>query len=852
MKRKTNIEIERKDPDISAGLTDKEVEERLKNGLDNKNRNSVEKSYLRIIFDNFFNSFNVVLISISLMFLFFVIYLNATGHKDVSDKYFGFSKFLFIIPVLLNSLIGTIQECHSKRILHKINIVNKSKCAVVRSGKENEIFTDDIVLDDIVHLRAGNQVSCDMVVKDGTLEVDESLLTGESDLIKKVKGDTLYSGSSIIVGSGYGIVTKVGEDTYASQLSNKVKKLNKQKSELMTSIYKLIKILGFVLIGIVIVVISTLVYKVYRWGGDASVWSEAMDTTYSLKDATSWSRIMLTVGAFSIGVIPTGLVLLTSLTLAVSIVKLAKQNTLIQDLFSLENLSRVDTICLDKTGTLTDGSMQVSDAKYFIDENEVLNYIKEFNKASTDCNQTSNALKDKYGFKDADGAIYEPFSSQSKSSSLKYSNGDRLTLGAPEYLIDVNSNEYSIVKDEASKGNRVIAFKKNDDLIALFILKDNIRSSAKDTIGYFYDNGVDVKIISGDNPLTVSKIAESCGVKNTDKYISLEKVSLDEIPNLVEQYTIFARVSPEQKKAIIEALQEKGRKVGMTGDGVNDILALRKANASITFEKATDAAKACSDVVLMDNDFIHLKEVISQGRRVVNNVQRTATLFLMKTTCFVLLAVLLIPFKRGQMWFSVENIYLMQNSVIAIGGFFLSLEGTKEPIKGTFKENVLSKAILSGVFVTIGAFLPILLNQIPAFFNKEPLLNRSNVSSMISILTATAGFVVMFAMCYPFNKYRRIVFFISLLAATLFVFAFPTSVLGGKVSTFSMFKSADGNLFHSQFFKEFFQPWNCASVTDINSQPLACYLTMALFLLIMGPLYFVILNLVKNRKKNSI
>lgn len=852
MNKKTKKEIERKNPDIHTGLTKDDVEERIKEGYDNKNKNNVEKSYLRIILDNFCNSFNLVLIAIGLMFLFFVIYLNATGHKDIADKNFGFSKFTFLVPVLLNSTIGTIQEINSKRILHKINIVNKAKSNVIRDSKEEVIFSENIVLDDIVHLKAGDQVICDMEIKEGSIEVDESLLTGESELIKKNVGDTLLSGSSIIVGSCYGIVNKVGKDTYASNLSDKVKKISKQKSELMTSIYKMIKFLGIVLIFVVLIVMGTLAYKVYRWGDNPTVWQEASNVTYSLKDATTWSKIMITVGAFSIGVIPTGLVLLTSLTLAISIVKLAKQKTLIQDLFSLENLSRVDTICLDKTGTLTDGSMKVIDAKFFIDEKEVINYIQEFNYTSTDCNQTAVALKEKYSTKENKDTTFIPFSSKVKSSGVKYLDGTTLTLGAPEYLLDTNSSEYNIVKEAANNGNRVLAFKKNDDLIALFIIKDNIRSSAKDTIEYFYENNLDIKIISGDNPLTVSKIASDCSVRNTDKYISMEDVKLEEIPSIVDKYTIFARVSPEQKKAIVEALQNKGKKVGMTGDGVNDILALRKANASITFNKATDAAKACSDVILMDDDFIHLREVISQGRRVINNVQRTATLFLMKTICFVLLTFLLIPFKKGQMWFSVENIYMMQTSVIAIGGFLLSLEGTKEPIKGTFKDNVLSKALISGIFLTISAIIPIMLNQIPQFFNLEPIINYSNVSSLISILTTLAGFIVMFANIYPFNKYRMIVFIIVIAVALFVGFASPTSYIGGKASSFSMFKSLDGNFFHSQFVKEIFQPWNCESIIEMNKEALPVYLTIGIFLFVGGPLYFLILNLIKKEKEKKL
>ncbi len=846
---KKNIEIKRIIPNVNVGLNDEQIKERINGGFINKSKSNNEKSYLRIVFDNFFNSFNVVLISICLVFLFFVIYLNASGHKEVADTYFGYSKFTFIIPVFINSIIGSVQEIHSKIVLHKINIVNKAKAKVIRNGQEEIIYSDEILLDDIIILNAGDQVLCDISILEGNIEIDESLLTGEADLIKKGKDDKLLSGSTVIVGSCKGVVTSVGEDTYASKLSSKVKSIAKNKSELMVSIFTLIKFLALVLIGIVIVVISTLVYKVARWGSDPSVWSEDLSITYSLSSASTWARIVLTAGAFAIGVIPTGLVLLTSLTLALSIIKLAKENTLIQDLYSLENLSRVDTICLDKTGTLTDGTMEVTKEIIFINKEEVLSYIQEFNFASTDNNSTALAIKNKYGTKEIKNYSYEPFSSKDKCSSLIYVDKTKLTLGAPDYLISTSSKEYEIVKKESSLGSRVIALKKDDTLIALFILKDNIRKSAKDTITYFYENNLDIKIISGDNPLTVSYIASLCGVKDTDKYISLDNVKDEEIPSLVSSYTIFARVSPEQKKLIIEALQANNKKVGMTGDGVNDILALRKANASITFKKATDAAKACSDVVLMDDDFVHLKEVISQGRRVVNNIQRSATLFLMKTTCFVLLSLLLIPFKKGQMFFSVENIYLMQFSVIALAGFFLSLESSKEPIKGTFKDNVLIKALVSGTFMTFSALLPILINQISLLTTGKVTFNNSNVSTMISLLTTISGLIVLITMTYPHNKYRKGVLIITFLSVIVVGLFSPTSFIGGKATTFSMIRSDDGNIFHSQFFKEMFQPWNCPSLISLNEQALQTYLTLGLFILIGLPLYIFLLNLITKKKR---
>ena len=844
--KKQDTLIEPIEPPINQGLNTTQIEERIRAGKVNVTKNKIEKSYGSIIFSNLFNPFNIVLFSIAGLFLFFVIYLNVNGHRDIADQYFGVTKFTFLIPVLINSIIGSIQEIHSKNVLKKLKIVNEATALVIRNSQEQEIKISEIVLDDIIHLKAGLQASADMILKEGQVEVDESLLTGESDLVKKGPGDMIFSGSSIIVGSGKAQVNKVGEETYAASLSAKVKNLSRHKSELMTNIYNIIKLLGILLIVITLVVLGTLAYKVNRWGNDPTVWGENTNLTYSLTSMATWSRIVLTAGAFAIGVIPTGLILLTSVTLAVSIAKLASQKTMIQELFSLENLSRVDTICLDKTGTLTDGTMSVVELKSYIDEKEIENHIRTLLGSFEDYNQTALALVNKYGSLKAEVKEVIPFSSKSKSSGIVYPNGDRLVLGAPDYLLDKEGEEYQFVEKKAKEGKRVLALNLNDKVIALIVLSDNIRASAKDTLAFFYDNHVDVKIISGDNAWTVSKIAKDCGVKDADSAISLEGVELDTIPSLVERYTIFARVSPEQKQAIVEALQSKGKKVAMTGDGVNDILALRKSNASITFAKATDAAKACSDVVLLDNDFSHLKEVVGQGRRVVNNIQRTATLFLMKTSAFIILAFVLIPFKRGQMWFNVENIYMMQTCVTAIGGFLLSMEGTKQPIRGDFKSNVLPKALLSGILVVIAVLLPILMNQIPQGFNHKPLISSNNVSSLISILTTIAGLVVMISMAYPLNHYRIMVIGIIICVAFVLGMASPTSYIGGQASTFSMFKSVDGNFFHSQFFHEFFQPWHSAAVRELFSDYLS-YVTIFGFFLLFLPIYICLIRKINQK-----
>lgn len=830
--------MENNDKEIQNSLSDDEVNERIKNHQDNRTKSSKGKSVGRILFENFVNPFNIALFLIAGIFLFFVVYLYQTGNSAAADQYFGVSKFAFLIPVFINSSVSTIQEIHAQRILSKLRIVNEAKACVIRNKEEKIIPVSNLVLDDIVIMRSGLQAGADILVLNGNAQVDESLLTGESTPVLKKKGDLIYSGSFVIAGKIIGKVTQVGDNTYASTLSQKVKSITHQKSILVNDIYKIIRYLSILLVIVIATVIITLCSKISLYGDNPSFWSnESESITYSLSDPITWTRIMITAGTFAVGVIPTGLVLLTTLNFAISLIRLSKNNTMIQELFSLENLSRVDTLCLDKTGTLTDGTLSFYDAIYYGNEEEVKKEIMNILGASDDYNATSIALKEKFGINENIAFDkYLPFSSETKSSTLIYSSCDRTILGAPDYLLDKDSPEFQEYEKKASDGYRVLALKKNDKLIALFLLKDNIRQSAPETISYFYENHIDIRIISGDSPLTVSKIAMQCGVKNSDKAISLENVPLENIDSLIDEYIVFARVSPEQKKAIVEALQKRGHKVAMTGDGVNDILALRKANASITFSKSTDAAKSCSDVILMDNDFTHLKEVVSQGRRIVNNIQKTSILFLMKTFSIALLAFLLIPFQRGQMWYSIENIYLMQTSVIAIGGFMLSIENTKEPIKGNFMRTVLSKALLSAILIVIAVLLPISLYEIPKAFNQTPLLSSNNVCSLISVLTSIAGLVVMISMCVPFTHHRKISVFVVLISMFVLGFSLPTTFIGGKVSSFSMFKHTDVNVFSSQFFKEFFRPWNSPSVQSLFTTPLT-YIILGCFFVIALPLF---------------
>lgn len=853
MKKQPDHEVVRIEADPTIGLNEEQVNLRVSEGLNNIARSKVEKSYGRILFDNIFTFFNIVLFSIAFLFLMFMIYLYNTGNAKVANEYFGYSKFTFLVPPLMNIIIGTTQEFHSKKILHNLRLVTEAKRRVLRDGEERSIPSDAIVLDDILLLKAGEQASCDVIVLEGYCEVDESMLTGESDFVKKNVGDTIYSGSSVIVGSVTARVDKVGDDTLASTLSTKVKALSRHKSELMKNINRIINMMSIVLLVLVAVVIGTLCYKVSVHGNDTSIWDGMV---MSLDDAATWSRIVVTAGAFAIGVIPTGLVLITSITLAVSIITLSRQSTMIQELYALENLSRVDVICLDKTGTLTDGTMEVIENKYFIAEEEAKNHIKNLLGSSGPNNQTAEALLRYYG-KNENPPVKEaiPFSSAQKYSGIVYENGDKLLLGAPEYLLEKGDKELIFVKDKASEGKRVLALILNDKLIALFVLKDNIRPSAQSTLTFFYENGVDVKIISGDNQFTVSKIAEQCGVHDADKAISLESVPLEDIPALSRKYTIFARVAPEQKQALVEALQADGHKVAMTGDGVNDILALRKANASISFANATDAAKSCADVVLLDNDFSHLKEVVGQGRRVVNNIQRSAVLFLMKTIAIFCLAFALIPLAKGQMWYSVENVYMLEAAVIGTGGFFMSLEGSKKPIRGTFVQNVYPKAALSGVLVLIAAALPAILYRMPIFFGLDPIIAEYNVRPLISLLTAVAGLSVTFVLCIPFNTWRTITFALTLGTAIALGFMLPTSYIGGGTTSAQMFSQyivsydpatglkvwADASsIWECQFMREFLQPWNSPAVYSLT---LNCVYVILAFIIIAVPLYYLAMRL---------
>ena len=600
------------------GLTEAEVLERKKRGQINIVEEKTVKSNWEIISGNVFTLFNLYnfLIAIALM---------SVG---------AYSNLAFMLIIILNICIGSFQEIHAKNMVAKLSVLTVSKVDVIRDGKEKSIGVDEVVLDDITILNMGNQISSDSVVIDGKIEVNESLLTGESDTIVKMPGDKLYSGSYVVSGKCYAKVEKVGKDNLAAEITLKSKKHKKVNSELLNSMRKVTRLTSFIIIPVGVLLFVQ---------------------AFFFRDQVIKSSVVSTAAAL-LGMLPKGLVLLISISLATGVIKLAKKKVLVQDLYSVETLAHVDTLCLDKTGTITEGKMQVSNVETFNEEImpiSVNQALSAFVNEIGDNNGTFQALKEYFKGNDNFEVDYKnSFSSERKWSSISFKDIGSIIVGAPERLTAKSNFEIKENMIEAQKqGKRVllVGFSKDVvedilpdiEIVAAIELSDPLRKNAKEMLGFFKGEGVTVKVISGDNPLTVSSIAKQAGLEDYESYIDLSTIeSDDEIIDLVDEYSIFARVSPNQKSLLVQALQAKGHTVAMTGDGVNDVIALRQADCSITLPEASDVAKQVSQIVLLNSDFSVLKDVLMEGRRVVNNITNVATIFFIKTLYSVMLSIL--------------------------------------------------------------------------------------------------------------------------------------------------------------------------------------------------------------------
>lgn len=711
------------------GLSKNEVQERIKEGKVNKSNNDKLKTNWQIIRDNVFTLFNLYNLIIAIALVMVKAYTNT---------------FFFAI-IIVNVLIGIIQEIHGRNLVKKLSILTASKTIVIRDGKQIEIEIDEVVLGDTILLKQGDQIPSDSYVIQGEVEVNESLLTGESDSIVKSYEDKLLSGSYIVSGKCYAIVEKVGDDNFASQILSATKQEKENNSELLNSMKKVTKFTSFVIIPVGIILFIQAFY---------------------FREATIAQAVVATSAAL-LGMLPKGLVLLITIALESGVIKLAKKEVLVQESYSIEALAHIDTICLDKTGTITNGKMSVSEIEIY---NEKIlpkpfnNMMEAFVNGMDDTNSTFKAMKEHFDGK----TTYEKscnisFSSERKWSSISFKKEGSIIVGAPEKLFAKSDDEMPEKIVELQKnGKRVlgVAYSKEEisedrlsnlEVVAIITLEDPLRKNAKEMLGYFKNQGIDVKIISGDNPLTVSNIAKRAGLKDYESYIDLSTISTDaEIVNLVDRYSIFARVLPHQKSIIIKALQAKGHKVAMTGDGVNDVIALRESDCSITLPDASDAAKQVSKIVLLNPDFSVLKDVLMEGRRVVNNITKVARIFFIKTIYSVLLSLLCI-ITNMEFPFIPIQITLIDLIIEGYTSFFITFEKNKTPVTGSF----LVKALTNALPFAIAIIVNIITLTIAG---KTIQIPQNQLTTMMYILIGFVSILAVEEVCRPFNKMRIFLF----------------------------------------------------------------------------------------------
>lgn len=762
LKRDTNA-YNRIQASYDFGLTSQQVNDRIQQGLTNLPVDTNFKSISQIIKENTFTYFNLIFLVFTILLVLVQSYHNLT-----------------FLPVIIgNILIGIIQEIRSKQILDKLTVLHATHATVVRDGQTSKVATDDLVLDDIVLFKAGDQIPADAQVVHGSVQANESLLTGESDEVPKNEGDTLMSGSFIVSGDCYGRLEKVGADSYISKLTNEAKTINnEEQSKMIISLNKLVKWVGIFIIPIGI----TLFCQSYFFNNN------------------SVQKSIVTMEAALLGMIPEGLYLLTTVALALSATRLAKDKVLLHNMKSIETLARVNVLCVDKTGTITEDKMSVDklvSAKPNGDDTqsiaELTNYISDFAAAMPEDNATMAAIKSHFTDTSSRKPLsFTTFSSVDKFSSVTFKEGTYL-IGAPEMVLrDQYENYADDITPFAEKGYRVLVFGKYEGTLTdkklsapvmplgFILLSNAIRANAKKTFQYFGQQGVDVKVISGDNPATVSHIAKEAGVKHADDYIDArELTTVESIAQAVKTHTVFGRVTPEQKKMFVKVLQKDGNTVAMTGDGVNDILAMKEADCSIAMASGSDATAHAAQVVLLESDFSKMPQVVMEGRRVVNNIERSSSLFLVKNIFSFLMSIFAVIFSLTYP-LQPSQITLISLFTIGLPSFFLALEQNKQRIQGNFLLNILGKAIPGGVtdMLIVGALV-----VCGTIFKLSP----TDISTTATLLLIVVGFMVLFKISSPMNRFRQIIFCSSFAGMLIFSLFFsklfsltrisPTSIL---------------------------------------------------------------------------
>lgn len=729
-----------------TGLTDEEVRQRVEEGLTNRADISTDKTTKEIVISNVFTYFNLIFLVITILLIMVGSFRNLT-----------------FLPIIIgNTVIGIVQEIRAKKTLEKMSLLNAPHADVIRNGSVKQISTEELVKDDVILLTAGKQICADAVVISGNIQVNESLLTGEADEVEKTEGSTLMSGSFVVSGECYARLEKVGNESYISKLSLEAKSMGgKEQSEMIRSINLIVKWVGIVIIPIGLI----LFWQSHFVNGESIT-----------KSVTS------TVAAI-IGMIPEGLYLLTTVALALSTMKLARKKVLLHDMKSIETLARVDVLCVDKTGTITEPDMKLKEI--FLCKNsgadgtqtaltldELKSLILDYANASVDNNATMLALKayaadaltNNTSALHRTAVSQQAFSSSLKYGSVTFSDGTYL-LGAPEFIMH---EDFVRIEEEiipyADKGDRVLLFARYDGEnvengingsvtpLGFVALANPIRENAVKTFEYFKSQGVAIKVISGDNPRTVSRIAIQAGIESAESFVDAATLDTeDKIADAVNKYTVFGRVTPKQKKQLVKALQAKGHTVAMTGDGVNDILAMKDADCSVAMASGSEAAAQAAQVVLLDSDFAHMPDVVYEGRRVVNNIQRSASLFLVKNIFSLLLSlfsvILMVTYPLEPAQVSLISMF-----TIGVPGFLLALEQNKDRIKGHFITNVMLKALPGGLTDVIAVGALVVCGEVFC-------ISDASIGTIATLVLSVVGFMILFKISEPLNgmKYAVII-----------------------------------------------------------------------------------------------
>lgn len=740
------------------GLNKKDVEYRVNNGLINNEEIKNSRSLKEIILSNLLTLFNFIHL------VLFVLVLTTGSIQNTT----------FVVAIIFNIFIGIYQEIKAKIIIDRLKIVSADKVTVVRDGEKKEIVPTEILMDDLLYLKPGDSLVVDAkVVQSDNLEVDESIITGESEVVIKKENDSLISGSIINAGYGYAKVVSINSDTYANKMIKEASKNTDNSSYLMKNINNILKVVTVLIIPVGILLFITQFF-------------------YSNQ---TYAESVLSSVAGVIGMIPDGLVLLTSISLTVGVIKMASKKVIIQKLSGIELLACVDTLCLDKTGTITDGSMKVMDIIYKDNDKDKINNIIA-NMVNDDGNATNKALYDYFKVaKDMPIIEQIPFSSARKYSLTKFENGT-YALGACEFISNKKITDYQETLEYLDNGYRIITLvkcseefsKEKNKILAFIIIKDNIRKSAKETLNYFKEQDVDIKIISGDNPQTVSNLLKQLSIEDYDKYISGVDLPEDfrELEKIVNNYKIFGRVTPHQKKAIVAALKKSGT-VGYIGDGVNDILALKESDCGIALASGISAARSVSEVVLTDSDFSILPGIVNEGRRVVNNIERVASMYLVKTTYSFLLSLICIFLNHEYPFYPIQ-LSLISAICVGIPSFFLAIEPNYTKVKKGFLVKVFRNALPSGICVFINIFFLIMIAYIfkidfdifrivvvatTGYINLRLLYNISKPLSLIRKILVYSCFIAFYGLLIIFRDLLLInkINFISFLFIALLIFA---------------------------------------------------------------------------------